>query len=54
METKKPPIRAVAIGRVFRHEALDASHENTFHQIEGFLVDRDVNVGHMLHSLARF
>ena len=46
METKKPPIRAVAIGRVFRHEALDASHENPFHQIEGLLVDHDVNVGH--------
>src|SRR5207253_4876598 len=35
METGKPPIRAVALGRVFRHEHLDASHENTFHQIEG-------------------
>ena len=51
METKKPPIRAVAIGRVFRHEALDASHENTFHQIEGLLVDHDVNVGHLVHTL---
>ena len=51
METRTPPIRAVAIGRVFRHEALDASHENTFHQIEGLLVDRDVNVGHLVHTL---
>jgi phenylalanyl-tRNA synthetase alpha chain len=51
METRKPPIRAVTIGRVFRHEALDASHENTFHHFEGFLVDRDVNVGHLVHTL---
>lgn len=51
METRRPPIRAVAIGRVFRHEALDASHENTFHQIEGLLVDQDVNVGHLVHTL---
>jgi phenylalanyl-tRNA synthetase alpha chain len=51
MEAGKPPIRAVALGRVFRHEALDASHENTFHQIEGFLVDRDVHVGHLVFTL---
>jgi phenylalanyl-tRNA synthetase alpha chain len=48
---KEPPIRAVCPGRVFRNEALDASHENTFHQIEALLVDRDVNVGHMVHVL---
>jgi phenylalanyl-tRNA synthetase alpha chain len=51
METRTPPIRAVAIGRVFRHEALDASHENTFHQIEGILVDEDVHVGHLVATL---
>jgi phenylalanyl-tRNA synthetase alpha chain len=51
METSKPPIRAVTLGRVFRNEALDASHENTFHQIEGFLVDEDVHVGHLVHVL---
>jgi phenylalanyl-tRNA synthetase alpha chain len=46
-----PPIRAVSLGRVFRNEALDASHENTFHQIEGLYVDRDVNVGHLVYVL---
>jgi phenylalanyl-tRNA synthetase alpha chain len=51
METRTPPIRVVSIGRVFRNEALDAGHENTFHQIEGFLVDRDVTVGHLVHTL---
>jgi len=51
METSEPPIRAVCLGRVFRHEELDATHENTFHQVEGFYVDRHVSVGHMLYVL---
>ena len=51
MESGAPPIRAVCLGRVFRHEELDATHENTFHQVEGFLVDREVSVGHMLYVL---
>ena len=51
MEDVEPPIRAVCLGRVFRHEELDASHENTFHQVEGFYVDREVSVGHMLYVL---
>ncbi|MDF1700152.1 MAG: phenylalanine--tRNA ligase subunit alpha [Planctomycetota bacterium] len=51
MEASAPPIRAVCLGRVFRHEELDATHENTFHQAEGFFVDRGVSVGHMLYVL---
>lgn len=51
MESGPPPIRAVAIGRVFRHEEVDITHENTFHQIEGFYVDREVSVGHMIYVL---
>lgn len=51
MESRPPPIRAVAIGRVFRHEEIDSTHENTFHQIEGFYVDREVSVGHMVYVL---
>jgi phenylalanyl-tRNA synthetase alpha chain len=51
MESTPPPIRAVAIGRVFRHEEVDATHENNFHQVEGFLVDRDVSVAHMVSVL---
>ena len=51
METRRPPIRAVCLGRIFRNEELDATHENTFHQCEGFYVDRDVSVGHMIYVL---
>ncbi|MFH1145788.1 MAG: phenylalanine--tRNA ligase subunit alpha [bacterium] len=42
------PIRAVAPGRVFRNEATDASHEHTFDQMEGLLVDKDISIANML------
>jgi phenylalanyl-tRNA synthetase alpha chain len=45
------PFRAVFPGRVFRYEATDASHEHTFHQIEGLMVDRRVGVHHLLDSM---
>lgn len=51
LEAGPPPIRAVAIGRIFRHEELDATHENTFHQVEGLLIDRDVSAGHLVWVL---
>jgi phenylalanyl-tRNA synthetase alpha chain len=54
MRRSPPPIRSVAIGRVFRNEDLDATHEHTFHQVEGLLVDRDVSVAHMLYVLQTF
>jgi phenylalanyl-tRNA synthetase alpha chain len=46
-----PPLRVVAPGRVFRQEAQDATHEHTFHQMEGLVVDRGVGVPHMLHAM---
>ncbi|RMH05390.1 MAG: phenylalanine--tRNA ligase subunit alpha [Planctomycetota bacterium] len=45
------PLRVVAPGRVFRQETQDASHDHTFHQMEGLVVDRGVGVGHMLHAM---
>ncbi len=47
----KPPFRAVFPGQVYRYEATDASHEHTFHQVEGLMVDRLVTVGHLLDSM---
>ena len=41
------PMRVVGIGRVFRHEQQDASHEHTFHQLEGLIVDEAISVGHL-------
>jgi phenylalanyl-tRNA synthetase alpha chain len=48
MERTSPPIRAVSIGRVFRYEETDASHEHTFYQVEGLMVDRGVSVANLI------
>ena len=45
------PLRAVFPGKVFRYEALDASHEHTFHQIEGLMIDRVVSAAHLISAM---
>jgi phenylalanyl-tRNA synthetase alpha chain len=51
LESMKPPLRIIAPGRVFRYEEVDASHEHTFYQMEGMIVDRKVSVGNLLHLM---
>ncbi|MBM4398632.1 MAG: phenylalanine--tRNA ligase subunit alpha [Deltaproteobacteria bacterium] len=51
MRDLDPPYRAIFPGRVYRCEATDASHEHTFYQVEGIMIDRHVSVAHMLHSM---
>lgn len=46
-----PPIRAIFPGRCFRNEELDAGHENTFFQLEGIIVDKDVSVGNLIYFM---
>jgi len=46
-----PPLRMIAPGRVFRNEEVDASHDHTFYQLEGMMVDRDVSVGHLIYFM---
>ncbi|RMF87478.1 MAG: phenylalanine--tRNA ligase subunit alpha [Planctomycetota bacterium] len=48
LQTYGAPIRAIFPGRCFRYEAIDASHENTFFQLEGLLVDRDISVANLI------
>ena len=48
MERLGPPLRMIAPGRVFRNESVDASHEHTFYQLEGMMVDREVSVANLL------
>ena len=48
MEKVKPPFRVVGPGRVFRYESTDASHENTFYQVEGMMVDREITVSNLI------
>ena len=45
MEKQQPPVRIVVPGRVYRRDNADATHNPTFHQIEGLYVDRNVTVG---------
>ncbi len=51
MERLGPPLRMIAPGRVFRNEEVDASHEHTFYQLEGMMVDRDVSIGHLIYFM---
>jgi phenylalanyl-tRNA synthetase alpha chain len=51
MEKMSPPFRIMAPGRVFRYEATDASHEHTFYQVEGMMVDRDISVAHLIYVM---
>ena len=44
MEQRKPPIRIIAPGRVYRSDALDATHSPIFHQIEGLVVDEGITM----------
>ena len=45
MEKQKPPIRVISPGRVYRSDAVDATHSPLFHQIEGLVVDKGVTMG---------
>ncbi|MFH1426723.1 MAG: phenylalanine--tRNA ligase subunit alpha [Candidatus Kerfeldbacteria bacterium] len=47
MEQNEPPLRCIIPGRTFRNEATDASHEHTFYQLEGFVVDENITIGHL-------
>jgi phenylalanyl-tRNA synthetase alpha chain len=45
MEKQPPPVRIIVPGRVYRRDNADATHNPTFHQIEGLYVDKGVTVG---------
>ncbi|MCE9499487.1 MAG: phenylalanine--tRNA ligase subunit alpha [Leptospira sp.] len=47
----KPPFKIIAPGRVFRYEEVDASHENTFYQIEGMVVGKDISVSNLIYTM---
>lgn len=54
MQKLKPPFRIIAPGRVFRYEETDASHENTFHQVEGMMIGKDISVANLIHIMKTF
>jgi phenylalanyl-tRNA synthetase alpha chain len=51
MEKLGAPLRVIAPGRCFRNEDIDASHENTFFQLEGLLVDRNVSIANLIYVM---
>jgi phenylalanyl-tRNA synthetase alpha chain len=51
MKKLGPPLRMIAPGRVFRNESVDASHEHTFYQVEGMMIDRNVSVGNLIYFM---
>ena len=54
MKARKPPLAVVVPGKVYRPDATDASHSFMFHQIEGFLVDKDVTFADLKGALDVF
>lgn len=53
MQSKPPPLRIIAPGRVYRSDS-DATHTPMFHQIEGLVIDRDITLGHLKWTLETF
>ncbi len=51
MEKRKPPIKILAPGRVYRIDEIDATHSPVFHQIEGLVVDKGITMAHLKGAL---
>ena len=54
MESRRPPLRVIAPGRVYRRDEITLRRSPMFHQIEGFYVDRGVHFGHLKGTLEHF
>jgi len=54
LETRKPPIRVVNLGKVYRYEASDARHSMMFHQVDGVAVDEGITMGDLKGTLYEF
>jgi len=54
MEKKRPPIRAIMPGRVYRYEATDVTHESMLYQVEGLAIDKDITLADLKGTLFEF
>lgn len=54
MEKQKPPIRIISPGRVYRSDAVDATHSPVFHQVEGLVVDKGITMADLKGTLEVF
>ncbi len=54
MENQEPPIRIIAPGRVYRSDAVDATHSPVFHQVEGLVIDKGITMADLKGTLETF
>ncbi len=54
MEQQKPPIRIISPGRVYRSDAMDATHSPVFHQVEGLVIDKNITMADLKGTLEVF
>lgn len=54
MEEQKPPIRIISPGRVYRSDAMDATHSPVFHQVEGLVIDKNITMADLKGTLEVF
>lgn len=54
MKSHTPPMRIICPGRVYRSDAVDATHSPVFHQVEGLVVDKGITMGDLIGTLQTF
>ena len=54
LESKKPPVRIVSPGRVYRRDAVDATHSPVFHQVEVLAIDEKLDFSHLRGTVMAF
>jgi phenylalanyl-tRNA synthetase alpha chain len=54
MESRPPPVRVIVPGKVYRYEAIDATHESMFYQVEGFAIDKTITMADLKGTLFEF
>lgn len=54
MQRRRPPLRVIAPGKVFRRDTPDATHNPMFYQVEGLLVDRNITMAHLKGTVGEF
>jgi len=54
MERRDPPFQIISIGKTFRYEATDATHETNFHQVEGLMIGREVSLANFKFVISEF
>lgn len=54
MERRDPPFQIISIGKTFRYEATDATHETNFHQVEGLMIGKEVSLANFKFVISEF